>query len=137
MRRGFTFALVLLLLGTFASDLALARGSGRSGGPHGAGIHGGKHFHGRHFHGQRGFGVFVGVPWFIGGWGYASPYYYPSSAYYPTAPYYPPAYIEQAPALLPAPAYWYYCPDTRAYYPYVKECLGGWQQVIPQAPPPS
>jgi len=27
--------------------------------------------------------------------------------------------------------YWYYCADSQAYYPYVKECPGGWQQVAP------
>jgi len=31
---------------------------------------------------------------------------------------------------------WYYCNDTRAYYPYVRECPSGWQKVIPQATPP-
>ena len=82
-------------------------------------------------------GFFVGVPLVY----YYPPYY----AYYP--PYYPPAvvvqqqptvYIEQsgAPAAAPAPApasnYWYYCAASRAYYPYVKECLGGWQRVPPQ-----
>ena len=98
--------------------------------------HGGKHFHGR-------VGVFVGAPVVFGGWAYASPYYYyPRPAYYyPWAPYYPPAYIEQGygrpvPEQQPAPGYWYYCPDAKAYYPYIKECPGGWQQVVPEPPPP-
>ena len=100
--------------------------------------HGGKHFH----HGHGRVGVFVGAPVVFGGWGYASPFYYPPPAYYyPSAPYYPPVYIEreygQPVPQQPAPAYWYYCPDAKAYYPYVKECLGGWQQVAPQSPPPS
>ncbi len=30
--------------------------------------------------------------------------------------------------------FWYYCNDAKAYYPYVRECLSGWQQVVPQAP---
>jgi len=34
-----------------------------------------------------------------------------------------------------APPAWYYCPESKAYYPYVKECPGGWQQVAPQPPP--
>ncbi|HTO48891.1 MAG TPA: hypothetical protein VML91_14720 [Burkholderiales bacterium] len=30
--------------------------------------------------------------------------------------------------------YWYYCPASKAYYPYVRECAGGWQAVSPQPP---
>ena len=73
------------------------------------------------------------------------PYYYP--AYYPT--YYPaPVVVQQQPAVYveqpapqpqpqpqvqqPATGYWYYCADSRAYYPYVKECPAGWQRVAPQ-----
>jgi hypothetical protein len=153
MRRlGATFALVLLLLGTLASESVLARGNGRGGGSlgagfhgggtHGAGFHGGGHrrggfdggghrrggLHGgKHFDRSHGrVGVFVGAPVVFGGWAYASPnYYFPPAYYYPAAPYYPPTYIEQGDGqpVPPAPAYWYYCPDAKAYYPYVKECL--------------
>ena len=156
MRRlGVTFALALFLLGTLASEAALARGGGRGGGSHGAGAHGGghrggggKHFHhghgGKHFHPGHGrVGVFIGAPVVFGGWPYAWPYYYPPPVYYPSAPYYPPAYIERGNGQpvpqqeQPAPAYWYYCPDAKAYYPYVTECRGGWQQVAPKPPPPS
>ncbi len=28
---------------------------------------------------------------------------------------------------------WYYCAESQAYYPYVKQCAAGWQQVAPQA----
>jgi hypothetical protein len=71
---------------------------------------------------------------------YPAPYYYP--AYYPPA-YYPPVVVQQAPttyveraepapqASAPASNYWHYCQDSRAYYPYVKECPGGWQRVSP------
>lgn len=74
--------------------------------------------------------------------------------YYPVAPvpyyYYPPppvvavpaaptAYVEQGQAAA-APAQpggsWYYCDGSRTYYPYVKECPGGWREV-PAQPPPS
>ena len=27
---------------------------------------------------------------------------------------------------------WYYCQGSNAYYPYVRECPTGWQQVAPQ-----
>jgi hypothetical protein len=47
----------------------------------------------------------------------------------------PTDYIQQEPAP-PQQAYWYYCQSAGAYYPYVKECPGGWTQVVPQAPPP-
>lgn len=33
----------------------------------------------------------------------------------------------------PAPSYWYYCPDTKAYYPYVRQCALPWQRVVPSA----
>jgi hypothetical protein len=79
-------------------------------------------------------GVFIGGPaWY--------PYYpYPYYAYPPTvivreAP--PTQYIEQS-----APegaqqqqGYWYYCADSKTYYPYVKDCPAGWQKVVPQAQP--
>jgi hypothetical protein len=29
---------------------------------------------------------------------------------------------------------WYYCPDSRAYYPYVRKCPGGWE-TVPAVPP--
>ena len=90
-----------------------------------------------HSHGPR---VSIGF-----GFGYPGPYYYPPYGYYPH--YYPApvviqrqptVYIEQNPPALaiqapaPAGAYWYYCADSRAYYPYVKECEAGWQRVAPQ-----
>ncbi len=96
------------------------------------------------------FGVVVGSPW---GW----PYYPPASynyPYYPPAPfyypYYPPQYapqviVQPAPVYIeradvqPAPppqAYWYYCAAAKGYYPYVRECPGGWQPVAPQPPAP-
>lgn len=97
----------------------------------------------RHFHGPRvSIGFSFGVPFA------AYPYYYPryyAPYYYPA--YYPapvvvqqqaPVYIEQIPQPAPsvqpsAPAnYWYYCNDSRAYYPYVRDCPGGWQRVAPQ-----
>jgi len=123
-----------------------ARIGGHGGGGHAggfAGFHGGarvapfaggpRFFHGPHF-GTR---VFIGgavfAPFF-----YPYPYYDYPPAYYPPAyypqPYYPPAtgYVEPQPA--PAAASWYYCPSSRAYYPYVRECPEGWQRVSPQPP---
>jgi hypothetical protein len=84
-----------------------------------------------------------------GGWGgprigfYAGPgYYYPPPAYYypPVVQVQPapPVYIEQAPApqvqpqAQPQGSAYYFCQASNAYYPYVRECPGGWQQVAPQ-----
>jgi hypothetical protein len=87
---------------------------------------------------------------------YYSPYYYPPVAVVPQAP---PVYVEQpqyapGPMQQPAPYYqpepqmsappgeaapqssggnmWYFCPDSKTYYPYVKQCTSGWQPVTPQ-----
>jgi hypothetical protein len=75
------------------------------------------------------FGVFIGGPFY--------PWYYPPYYYYPpvvTVPVAPPTYVEQgsAHAAPPQSAYWYYCAESKTYYPYVKECPGGWQRVTPQ-----
>jgi hypothetical protein len=93
---------------------------GFHGGFHGGGFH---HFHSRVFIGGTFFAPFYFPP----------PYYYYPPEYSPPA-YYPPAaeYVEPQPS--PAPAYWYYCAGSRAYYPYVRECPGGWQRVAPQPP---
>ena len=80
-------------------------------------------------------GVYLqfGLPLWPGYWGpryyYDYPYDYPPpAAYYPPSP---PAYVErEAPAQ--QPVWWYWCPSANGYYPYVKECPGGWQRVAPQ-----
>ncbi len=92
---------------------------GRASGSRGA-SHSGHHHRG----GAR---VFVGGAFFFG-----PAYYYPYGPGY----YYPlpaPEYIQQDPA--PDAQYWYYCPDAGAYYPYVGECPGGWQRVLPEPDP--
>ncbi len=97
-------------------------------------------------HGGRvGVGVYVGPGPFWGPPIYR-PYYGPGPYFYP-APYFapppviiqqapPPVYIEQRPAAeepaQEAGNYWHYCRESKAYYPYVKECPGGWQKVLPQ-----
>jgi len=88
--------------------------------------------------------VVVGVGFGYPGWGWGGPWYYGPPPYY----YYPPpygvssqptTYIErQDPAPASAPAstdYWYYCEESKAYYPYVKTCPTGWQKVSPTPPP--
>ncbi|HET9701375.1 MAG TPA: hypothetical protein VFP70_10690 [Burkholderiales bacterium] len=91
-------------------------------------------------------GVYLGPGFWSGyypyyGYGGYGPYYYPPYPYYPpavaTVPAQPQTYIERgAPADAPGPAsYWYYCREANAYYPYVKQCPGGWEQVNPTPPP--
>jgi len=126
------FSVSMLLSLAMVSD-AFARG------PWGHG-HGGHHRHG----GVR-LGVVIGLPSLLY---HSSPYYYPPYyrpypyAYYPptvVVPAEPREYIERgeaAPTLsAPASAYWHYCAESRAYYPYVKECAGPWQRVAPRPPP--
>ena len=90
-----------------------------------------------HHGGRVHFGVVIGAPFY--------PWYYPPYPPYPPYPYYyppvapaaPPTYIEQG-AAQAAPAQqgvWYYCAESKTYYPYVKECPGGWQRVTPQPAP--
>lgn len=99
--------LLAVLAGVLASTTASAHGRGR--------VH---------------FGVHLGAPLF---WGY--PYYYPPPpyVYYPAPAYYPaspPVYVEREQEA-PAQNWWYYCEQSRSYYPYVKSCPGGWQRVPP------
>ena len=114
-------------------------GHGGGGGWHGGGWHGGWHGHG-----SVGLGFYVGGPWYWYPPYYYPPYYYSYPPYYPPAvgvPASPPVYVEQGQAepgsagpSSPAQAYWYYCTESQAYYPYVKECAGQWQRVPPQPP---
>jgi hypothetical protein len=88
-----------------ASDAALAHGRGRA-----------------HF--------YFGPAWY---WG--PTWYYPPPAYYypPPQPAAPPVYVER---IDPAESgWWYYCEQSRGYYPYVKECPSGWQRVSPSPAP--
>lgn len=62
---------------------------------------------------------------------FAPRYVYPAPVYYVPPPQ--PVYIEQPQPSLQA--YWYYCPQYRAYYPQVQNCPGPWQRVAPLPPP--
>ncbi|MDD5175664.1 MAG: hypothetical protein PHQ05_04485 [Sterolibacterium sp.] len=83
--------------------------------------------------------VFGPVPYW-GPWYYQPPpYYYPPIVIERPVPQ---VYIEQ-PSAVAAPTasasatltnYWYYCTTAKGYYPYVKECPGGWQKTLPQPP---
>jgi len=97
--------------------------------------------------------------WWGGGWGWGPRVWWgPGWWGYPTFPY---AYAPPAPAVVVQPApqtfiqqiprpatalqqapppagqaeapgtYWYYCAESRGYYPHVGECPGGWLTVVP------
>jgi len=66
--------------------------------------------------------------------GYYGPGYYPAPAVV-AVPSGPTTYIQQNSEANSAGANdWYYCADAKAYYPYVKQCPGGWTRVAPQPP---
>ena len=121
-------ALMLALAGITLSETALAGGYHHGGGYRG-------------YYGPRvtvGLGFGFGYPYGYG-YGYGYPYYAPY-AYYPpyAAPVVqqPTTYVEQPQAQPQQSAqpsgYWYYCNDSRAYYPYVRDCASAWQRVSPQ-----
>jgi hypothetical protein len=107
---------VVLLAGILASGSVLA---------------GGRHHH----HGSRlSLGFHFGVPL---GYHYSPWYYHPAPVYYYPAPVVvqqpaPPVYTERSDVVPESAGTWYYCQDSRAYYPYVRECPNGWQRVPAQ-----
>lgn len=66
-------------------------------------------------------------------WGWGAPIY-PYSPYY--YPYYtaPPVIVNPPPPTqVPTQSYyWYYCPGSKTYYPYVQSCASGWKKVTPK-----
>jgi len=131
-------------IGLLLAALAVAGGASVPAQAHGGhGGHGGGHAH-------VGVGFYFGPGW---GWGYgypyASPYPYYYPGYYPPAaaavPSSPPEYIEQGDvnggeaadtgdAGATAPGVWFHCSKPDGYYPYIKDCPGGWEQVPAQPP---
>lgn len=108
-------ATVVLLIGSMPGSSADARGG-----------HGG---HGPHV----GIGLWLGPGW----WGpYYYPYYYPYYQDQPIVIEQPELYVQPAPQTEQQPVYWYYCKDPQGYYPYVKQCPGGWMKVVPTPPAP-
>jgi hypothetical protein len=89
-------------------------------------------------HGRVAIGVGFGYPfWGYPGWGWGAPWYYPPPAYYypPVVVSKPPTtYIERQDVSPASTDWWYYCDQSKAYYPYVKTCPTGWQKVPPTPP---
>jgi len=48
----------------------------------------------------------------------------------------PPVYVQPETQQEQRDQYWYYCQDPQGYYPYVKNCPGGWMKVVPDTTPP-
>lgn len=88
-----------------------------------------------HGRGRVHFGLHFGFPLY-------PYYYYPPPVYYPAypvrvVPAEPPVYVERDDLAPQDPVHWwYYCAQSRGYYPYVKTCPSGWERV-PPAPPPA
>ena len=78
-------------------------------------------------------GVYFGYSTFYPWYG-PPPYYYPPTVIVRPEPQ---VYIERAvpPPAPQAQVYWHYCNNPPGYYPYVKECPGGWLQVVPTPRP--
>jgi hypothetical protein len=104
--------IVLLLVLAVVSGSALAHGRGGR-------VHLGFHF-----------GVPLGwhAPWHY--------YYAPPVHYYPAPvvvqPASPPVYVERSDVVPEGASSWYFCRESNSYYPYVKQCPGGWQRVPAQ-----
>lgn len=83
---------------------------------------------GGQFHRHAQVGVFIGVPlfdpWFF-------PPVYAGSPPVVVVPSGDQAYIEQGDAAASPSAYWYRCDNPSGYYPYVKDCPGGWHTEVP------
>jgi hypothetical protein len=130
MRRVFAAGVAALALMFAFTSVATA--AERFGGFRGGGFRGG-------FRG----GVFVGP-----GFGFYDPLWWPG--YYPWAypwgypyPYLPPAAISGyapppgyavPPGAPPQQQFWYRCGNPEGYFPYVRNCMTGWEQV-PVTPP--
>ena len=140
--------LVIALVGSITSISVWARGgAGHGGGHYGGGWgghYGGSHYSGGWGYGHRGnyggssFGFYFGAPFYpYPYFPYRPPYYYPPAIV--TVPAIPPVYIQQTPPASQSnpSGYWYYCNNPEGYYPYIKECPNGWQQVEPIPPAPS
>lgn len=135
MKAYIKWAVIIFVMCGLYSGTNWAHGRGGWSGGHG-GWGGG-------YRGHSSFGFYFGGPGYYPygygyGYGYGYPYYYPPAVL--TVPTSPPVYIQQAPPAATSPqdtsAYWHYCTNPEGYYPYVKECPGGWQLVEPTPPAP-
>jgi len=154
------FAIVLGFAFLGSPSISEARGGYGGHGGWGGGYHGGYHggyyggyrggyyggFYGRGFYPYWGFGLGWGLwGWPLLGWAYAGWPYYSYGGYpYLGWPYYSSAYPSDVATAPPVynepeqqqPQYWYYCTNPQGYYPYIRNCPGGWLTVVPKVTPP-
>lgn len=148
MKKAFAVVGGVVAAGALALCAPAFGSHGGGGGGHGGGFggHGGFGVHG----GGGGWGGWHGGGW--GGWhgrggyfgccgwglGFYDPFWDPYLWYgYDWGPVDLP-YDYAAPPVgtnvPPPPSYWFYCPDTRSYYPYVQQCASAWQKIPAAAP---
>lgn len=122
MKRWATMAIVAAALGAMAQEAAANRERTEASRPHRQPQT--RHHHPKVIRPATGIVVVPAlVPWY---------YTYPPSWY----PGYSPFYAVPAPMSGPsyatdASGYAYFCPDSRRYYPEVRECASGWLAVVP------
>jgi len=109
--------IILILVLAVASTSVLADRGHRHGGP------------------RVSFGLHFGVPLFYQPWHYyPAPYYYYPAAPVVVQPPAPPVYVERSDVVPEGAGSWYFCRESNSYYPYVKQCPGGWTRVPAQPP---
>lgn len=114
--------------------------------PHRPGHRSHEAWHRPHQLGRESHRVWHHRPWSSRHWGYSYGYPYgypygsPYTPYYPGFPFYysPPVVVEREPQpyIQQHQYYWYFCQNPEGYWPYIRECPGGWLQVVPQTTPP-
>jgi hypothetical protein len=150
MRRNMVVAVVIFLLALLASSVAWAHGSFQGHGFSHHGDHGQRHrgHYGARHHSRARVDIIIGAP-VTGSWGYPGyysrpPHYihsYPPVIAMQSSP--PPVYIErgdgpgenQEDQMQRLPPAYYYCSNPQGYYPYIRACPGGWQQLPAQPSP--
>jgi hypothetical protein len=147
MKQQAELLIVALLAALALSPAALAQhGEGRGQG-HGRGHDVGRGGPSHQWHGNiarfhdHDWGVWRGGHWSharhdgrLGWWWVVGPswYYYPAPVYPYPSPWLPSEVFITGPGgavPMPPTQFWYYCPASRNYYPYVNFCPGGWRQV--------
>ena len=117
---------VVLSLGWAGPSEAGGRGHRGHGGGHHRGYSGGHHYQPHYGHGHH---DYYWAPLAL----FGAPLLFSLLAPYPArVPVAAPAVtigsVEQT-------GYWYYCTEPEGYHPYVRDCPGGWMQVVPSGPP--
>lgn len=97
----------------------------------------GGHHHHHGFDDDDDFFFFADPFFFSDAFFFSDPFFYSYPYPYPYASSYDTGYVRG-----PEPTsdqFWNYCPDTKAYYPYVKECASPWEKVpvVPPEGPPT